>query len=312
MKSDLCEVMSCPKTPSPLKGRKNSKASKTIKEKYKRGYINPMKGKKRPDLSEYNKKHKSFQMKGENNPNKRPEVIAKRKKTIEGRTKELYGHSGSKNGRWLGGTSYEPYTYEFNAGLKKKIKKRDSYICQVCSIREKDVKQGLCIHHIDYDKTNNKEYNLVTLCHSCNSKVNHKRQNWTEFFIEKMRTQNYMTQELVWNDIEKDCAEVCEFLRDKNIRKIIAIPRGAIVPGVIIANMLNIDLGFRVTSEDDVIFDEIVDWGITFKKWKKKHPVNLFVCLHFNKNHFSQTTEPDYYVREVSKFIKYPWEVIKK
>lgn len=209
----------------------------------------------------------------------------------------------------MGGISYEPYTYEFNSELKKKIKKRDNYICQLCYIMEKDAKQALCVHHIDYDKTNNEEYNLITLCHACNAKVNGKRQKWTEFFVRKMKTQKYMVQEVSWKDIKKDCTEVCKFLKDKKIRKIIAIPRGAVVPGVIIANMLNVGLGFRVTSEDDVIFDEIVDWGMTFKKWKKKHPNNLFVCLHFNKNHFCQSNKPDYYVREVNKFIKYPWEV---
>ena len=88
---------------------------------------------------------------------------------------------GTKNPNWKGGISNNKYGLEFNNRLKQKIKKRDKYICQLCDLKEKDSKIPLCVHHIDYNKNNNEEYNLITLCRGCNGKVNSKRQNWIEF-----------------------------------------------------------------------------------------------------------------------------------
>src|SRR5208337_4141130 len=70
---------------SPSKGKHLSKETidkmrQTIKEKYKNGYTNPMMGKKRPDLSEYNHKCKSKELK-EHNWLITKEVIEKRMKT---------------------------------------------------------------------------------------------------------------------------------------------------------------------------------------------------------------------------------------
>ena len=83
-----------------------------------------------------------------------------------------------KNPAWQGGKLRNGYlTYEFNEKLKDKIKQKDNYQCQLCL-----EKSDLVIHHIDYDKTNNKESNLVTLCRSCNAKVNFDRDKWTFYF----------------------------------------------------------------------------------------------------------------------------------
>jgi len=123
------------------------------KRKYKLGLINnkginhPNYGKKRPEFSK--------QILGDNNPN------------------------------WQGGISFEPYSSEFNSELKEQIRKRDNYICQKCG-KKQDSFIGffkrLTIHHIDYDKDNNKENNLISLCNRCNSEVNAIRGYWKKFF----------------------------------------------------------------------------------------------------------------------------------
>ena len=43
--------------------------------------------------------------------------------------------------------------------------------------RKQEFKKILAIHHIDYNKKNNKEENLITLCRSCNVKVNFNRKS---------------------------------------------------------------------------------------------------------------------------------------
>jgi len=42
--------------------------------------------------------------------------------------------------------------------------------------------KNLCVHHINYDKDDLFEFNLVTLCRSCNGKVNSRRDMWRDYF----------------------------------------------------------------------------------------------------------------------------------
>jgi hypothetical protein len=83
-----------------------------------------------------------------------------------------------KNPNWQGGLSFEPYPIEFNSDLKKKILERDNCKCVLCGSNK-----VLQIHHIDYNKDNNIDENLVALCRSCHYKTNNKRLEWMEFFI---------------------------------------------------------------------------------------------------------------------------------
>ena len=87
---------------------------------------------------------------------------------------------------WKGGISNEPYSFDFNDELKERIKKRDNFICQICKITEEEhlivFGQPLCIHHINYNKLNSEENNLITLCHSCHTRTNFNRNYWKEYF----------------------------------------------------------------------------------------------------------------------------------
>ena len=294
-----------------MKGRKKSKEhiekiKKVWIKKYENGYINPTKGEKRPDLVEYNKKFKSEQMKGEKNPNKRPEVIAKRLKTIAGKTKEIYGRKGPKNNNWRGGISFDPYGYEFNKELKLAIKIRDGFKCFVCKVKDENTSQGLHIHHIDYNKQNNNPENLVALCGKCNSKANGHRQVWIEYFS---RSFNVERESFTYKQIQEYCVKVAEFLENKKVSGIVPIPRGGVVPGVILSYLINKPIKEKVTSPEDVIIDEIVDFGMTFKRIKKEHPKNIFVCLCLNSRNFRFKIKPDFYVIEIDKWAVFPWEI---
>ena len=88
-------------------------------------------------------------------------------------------NSGENSPVWKGGISKLPYPFEFTEKLKTRIKERDGYICQLCGCSNP---KGLAVHHIDYDKDNLSEDNLITLCGSCNPKVNGKRNYWTYYF----------------------------------------------------------------------------------------------------------------------------------
>ena len=115
-------------------------------------------GKKRPDLAKLNRAFKPKQMQGERNP------------------------------MWQGGISFKPYTPHFNKKLKEKIKKRDNYTCQLCGNyipKFISQKKRLVVHHINYDKKDNRPANLITLCHFCNSRVNRHRTDWAKHFKSK-------------------------------------------------------------------------------------------------------------------------------
>jgi hypothetical protein len=93
---------------------------------------------------------------------------------------------GDKNGNWNNGSSFEPYSIEFTEELREQIRKRDNYICQNCSMTEEEhlivVGKVLSIHHIDYNKKNCEEDNLITICLSCNSRANFNKEHWQEFY----------------------------------------------------------------------------------------------------------------------------------
>jgi hypothetical protein len=103
--------------------------------------------------------------------------------TNTGRTHFKKGHNmGSSHPNWRNGLSFEPYGIEFNKTLKEKIRKRDNYLCQECKVNQKELGYKLHIHHIDYNKQNNSENNLISLCRSCHCQTTWNRDDWKEYY----------------------------------------------------------------------------------------------------------------------------------
>lgn len=175
-----------------------SKESKRLMSESRMGKKNPMYGK---HFTEEAKRKSSESHKGINNPmygkkhtdEARTKICIARKRQIihpmegrhhTGKTKYLLSESlkGEKSPCWRGGLSFLYYPQEFDGNLKNKIKQRDFNECSECF----DINR-LAIHHIDYDKCNNNENNLITLCCSCHGKTcNGDRKKWTNHFIWKM------------------------------------------------------------------------------------------------------------------------------
>ncbi len=90
------------------------------------------------------------------------------------------------NPNWKNGISFEPYNPNWTKELRLEIRKRDNFICKLCNLSEQEsiTKYGrvLSVHHIDYNKDNCTENNLITACVKCNSKVNKNRSYWTKYF----------------------------------------------------------------------------------------------------------------------------------
>lgn len=78
------------------------------------------------------------------------------------------------------------YQAEWSGRLRRKIRKRDNYQCQVCDKPQREERIALSVHHIDYDKWNNNESNLIALCSKCHPKTNIHRPQWILFFTNLM------------------------------------------------------------------------------------------------------------------------------
>lgn len=122
-------------------------------------------------------------LKGKDNPMYGKHLVAWNKgipHSEETKRKISEAHKGAKSIRWRGGISFEPYGLDWTETLRKAIRQRDNYTCQLCDKKQK--RPRLHVHHIDYDKTNNDPDNLTSLCLSCHSKTNINRKMWRRIF----------------------------------------------------------------------------------------------------------------------------------
>ena len=106
--------------------------------------------------------------------------ISRKGRVAWNKNKKMPEISGKNNGNWKDGISNDPYSVDWTETLKRSIRERDHYICQLCS------KYGNAVHHIDYNKQNCNPNNLVTLCIGCNSRVNANRNYWFDYFKLKL------------------------------------------------------------------------------------------------------------------------------
>jgi hypothetical protein len=95
--------------------------------------------------------------------------------------------SGCNNPQWRGGLSGTQYGNGFTKSLKAQIRQRDRFTCQECQQTETQLGYPLSVHHIDYDKNNHHTDNLISLCRSCHSQTGFNRNDWTNYYVKKVR-----------------------------------------------------------------------------------------------------------------------------
>jgi hypothetical protein len=98
--------------------------------------------------------------------------------------------TGENSSVWRGGVSKLPYSSDWTEQLKESIRKRDNYECQNCELTNEEHlitwDKSLEVHHIDYDKKNCSEDNLISLCIQCHMRTNFDRIYWQEFYQNKL------------------------------------------------------------------------------------------------------------------------------
>lgn len=181
----FCSLTCSYKGKTTVKGRKHTKEAKVKIRKsaigHKRNLGKSHSPETRKKISESKKK-----IKGKAHPRFGIKHTEKSKKLMSKNRKGLT--DGKNNPNYIDGRSYTEYPKEFF--LKREyIKNRDNFTCQNCGITEEIHKNKfgykLDIHHIDYNKFNCNEDNLITLCRKCNCTANYNRDFWTKFYINK-------------------------------------------------------------------------------------------------------------------------------
>lgn len=123
------------------------------------------------------------------------------------------------------------------------------------------------------------------------------------------------TQKISWNKIDKGISLLEKKLQPlkATIKNIYGMPRGGLVPAVVLSHRLGVPLVVdqRSISKYTVVVDEIVDSGKTMIKLTKKKKTKLVVSL-FTRN--ISTFKPDYTAFFVKKedYLVFPWESLNK
>lgn len=94
---------------------------------------------------------------------------------------------GEGNPNWSGGLSRLPYPWDFRETSKRVIE-RDGFTCQNPGCDGTD--KRLTTHHINYDKQDCRQENLICLCSSCNSKANFGWHKWQKFYESLMKNRS--------------------------------------------------------------------------------------------------------------------------
>jgi hypoxanthine phosphoribosyltransferase len=115
---------------------------------------------------------------------------------------------------------------------------------------------------------------------------------------------------LTWSDIEMLVHDLCAqiVMPGIQIEHIYGLPRGGLIPAVMVSHKLGIPMVKTIKSSNTLIVDDICDSGKTFVKWSKKHPTAEYACLHY-KPHTSNFI-PTFSSNRLQSdnWIVYPWE----
>lgn len=111
-----------------------------------------------------------------------------------------------------------------------------------------------------------------------------------------------------WNYIEVATDELAKKIKESNldIECIAGLPRGGLIPAVLLSHKLNIPLYKHYVdkiTDKVLIVDDICDTGETLKRYDMCPKATIH-------NKLSASTQPNFYYELVDKeWIVYPWEL---
>ena len=114
---------------------------------------------------------------------------------------------------------------------------------------------------------------------------------------------------LSWDEIDTLVNTLFNWVKEEQpqIDSVMGLPRGGLIPAVMLSHKLDIPLVFEPTIKT-LIVDDISDSGKTFLDMLEEYPFNAFAALHY-KPHTSRII-PTCYGNEFHSdaWLVYPWE----
>lgn len=153
--------------------KENSKTIKTRSRKYNKNNLKKIKTRRKKHY-ESNKERINTRHKKYYEENKKEKcIICSKPAPIKFCSKKCMGigTEGGNASNWQGGKSFEPYPITWTARFKRKIRKRDAYLCMVCNRHQDELNRSHDVHHIDGDKDNTTKENCISLCNRHHSIV---------------------------------------------------------------------------------------------------------------------------------------------
>lgn len=123
---------------------------------------------------------------------------------------------------------------------------------------------------------------------------------------------------ITWEEIETHCKVLAEKVKDLGFKDIYGIPRGGLIPAVIIAHSLDSKLpvitDFEQISNDTLVVDDIVDSGMSWihmlrdLKHKKVRP-KIATLYYYPES----VAVPEFYAKlkeDKDLWLVFPWETL--
>tara|TARA_B100000768_G_C11241585_1_gene359781 strand:- start:416 stop:847 length:432 start_codon:yes stop_codon:yes gene_type:complete len=122
---------------------------------------------------------------------------------------------------------------------------------------------------------------------------------------------------LSWDDVEVLVNKLCDKILISNleIKDLWGLPRGGLIPAVMVSHNLNIPITKGTISPTTLIIDDICDSGETFAKYYNYHQTSFSfpfklrtACLHYKPQ--TSSFQPTLWANQWSSndWIIYPWE----
>ena len=119
-----------------------------------------------------------------------------------------------------------------------------------------------------------------------------------------------------WKWVDEQIEELAERLKDKKLRYISGIPRGGLIPAIMLSHKLGVTYipfdeakkygrhDIRFKNEDILLVDDICDSGVTMKDYAPRF-ITATLCLRY----ISETI-PEYYGEKIEddRWLVFPWE----
>jgi hypoxanthine phosphoribosyltransferase len=119
-----------------------------------------------------------------------------------------------------------------------------------------------------------------------------------------------------WKWVDDQIEELAERLKDKKLRYISGIPRGGLIPAIMLSHKLGVTYipfdeakkygrhDIRFKNEDILLVDDICDSGVTMKDYAPRF-ITATLCLRY----ISETI-PEYYGEKIEddRWLVFPWE----